>query len=250
MAPVTPSLHSRPEKLDRNKHSEHLVESRAEIVQILHALVQSGTRIAAYMNNGSNFLSLGALGVDDAADSVMLEYEADADASLLARLLKSRNVCYVCSHKGAKIQFIGAQPQNATYHGHSVIQARVPKFLWRMQRRIEPRHTLGNGALKLILNFAGIGEVEADVADISTNGIGIIDYHPELKLEQGLLLDDCAILIPEQPPIKVTVRIQYSTTVQFADGRICKRSGCLFIGLDEPAGELLHAYLESIEAGV
>lgn len=235
------------EKLSLDGHSEHLVDSHTEIVRILGSMVQTGTRIAAYMDEGSNFLSVGALGVDEAGDKVFLEYGSCQDMGLVAQLMKSRNVCYVCSLKGEKIQFIGSQPHATVYHGHPAIQTHLPKFLWRVRRRMKPRYAVGNGTLKLILNFAGIGEVEAEVADISTDGIGIIHYHPELKLEQGLILDDCEIHIPEQLPIKVRIRIQYSTTIQFADGRIFKRSGCLFIGLDAPAQELLHAYLESLE---
>ena len=243
-APVHTSSHA---KLNPDEHSEHLVDSHVEIVHILDSMVQSGTRVAAYMDEGSNFLNVGALGIDVAGDKVFLEYGSCPDSGLVAQLLKSRNVCYVCSLKGEKIQFIGPQPHATVYHGHPAIQTHLPKFLWRVQRRIKPRYAPGNGALKLILNFAGIGEVEADVADISADGIGIIHYHPELKLEQGLILEDCEIHIPEQLPIKVRIRIQYSTTVQFADGRIFKRSGCLFIGLDASAKELLQAYLESLE---
>jgi c-di-GMP-binding flagellar brake protein YcgR len=242
------SLHSPShEDLNINEHSEHLVDSRAEILRILGSMVQSGTRVAAYMDEGSNFLSLGTLGIDEDGDKVFLEYGSCTDSGLVAQLLKSRNVCYVCALKGAKIQFIGSQPHPVVYHGHPAIQIHLPKFLWYLQRRIKPRYAPANGTLKLILNFAGIGEVEAEVADLSMDGIGIILYHPELKLEQGLILDDCEIRIPGQLPIRVKIRIQYSTTVQFADGQIFKRSGCLFIGLDASAQALLRAYLESLE---
>jgi c-di-GMP-binding flagellar brake protein YcgR len=184
--------------------------------------------------------------VDVAHDSVFLEY--GADTQLAAPFLKSKELCYVSLLEDAKIQFNGTQPQSVDYHGEPAFQIHLPKKLWRMQRRASQRYKLASSTMKITLNFAGVGEIEADAADISADGIGIILYHPHIKLEPGLVIDKCEIRIPQQAPIKVSIRIQYSTTMQFTDGEIVKRSGCQFIGLTDEAKELLESYLSSLDS--
>jgi hypothetical protein len=102
------------------------------------------------------------------------------------------------------------------------------------------------GQVRIILNFAGIGTVETEAVDISITGIGIIHYHPQLRLEPELILEDCEILIPGESPIKVKMRIQHSTPIQFPDGEIVKRAGCQFIDLSPTAGTVLATYLNSL----
>jgi len=237
------------EALDEAEHGQYLVESREEIISTMRSMLQFGTQIAAYMDAEDNFLVCSIVGVEEETDSVYLAY--DPDSHLAAQLFASKSVCYVGCHRDAKYQFISSQPHAMTHHGRPVLKIGLPKLLWHIQRRDSKRHALRQAAqIKVLLNFPGIGEVEADVADISANGIGIIHYHPDLKLESGLVLDDCEIRLPDQEPIKAKVRIQYSTAVQFTDGQISKRSGCQFLGLSPAAEELLQSYLVALDADV
>jgi c-di-GMP-binding flagellar brake protein YcgR len=226
--------------------SEHLVVLREEIAHILLAMAQSGAQLAAYPDAGENFLLCNILGADSARDSVLLGYVPDLQ--LANQLLKSKEICFVGFLEDAKIQFNGSQPLSGTYHGQRAFQIHMPKQLWRLQQRASQRHKLGSSPIKIILNFVGVGKVEADVVDISMDGIGIIHYHPHLKLEPGLIIDDCEFRIPYETPIKVNVRIQYSSTIQLTDGEIVKCSGCQFIGLTSAAKEVLESYLSSLDS--
>ena len=238
---------ARAEALNEVEHDQYLVESREEIVSTMHAMMQLDTQIAAYMDAEDSFLVCSIAGVEEETDSVYLAY--DPDSHLAAQLFASKSICYVSCHQDAKYQFISSQPHAiTTYHDRLVFKIRLPKLLWHLQRRGNKRHALHQAAqVKVMINFFGIGEVEADVDDINANGISIIHYHPELKLKPGLVLDDCEIRLPNQMPIKVKVRIQYSTAVQFTDGQIAKRSGCQFLGLSPAAEELLQSYLAALD---
>ncbi|HLD08982.1 MAG TPA: flagellar regulator YcgR PilZN domain-containing protein [Methylophilaceae bacterium] len=228
--------------------SEYLVVSREEITRILLSMMQSSTQLAAYADTGENFLLCNILHVDGARDSVLLGYVPDVQ--LTNQLLKSKEICFVGFLRDAKIQFNGSRPLSGTYHGQRAFQIHMPKQLWRLQQRASQRHSLGSSIIKIILNFVGVGEVEADVVDISMDGIGIIHYHPHLKLEPGLVINDCEIHIPDETPIKVNVRIQYSSTIQLTDGEIVKCSGCQFIGLTSVAKEVLESYLSALDSSV
>ena len=235
------------EALDNVEHDQYLVESREEIISTMRAMMQLDTQIAAYMETKGNCLVCSIADVEDEADSVCLAY--DPDSHLAAQLFASKRIYFVGCRQDAKYQFTSSQPHAiTTYHGRPAFKIRLPKLLWHLQRRSSKRYALPQAAqVRMLLNFPGIGEVETDVADISAHGIGIIHSNPELKLEPGLVLDDCEIRLPNQKSIKVKVRIQYSTAVQFTDGQIAKRSGCQFLGLSPAIKKLLDSYLATLD---
>jgi c-di-GMP-binding flagellar brake protein YcgR len=242
--PVQPQAPIKPNEV--KGHSEYQVESREEIVRTLLNMMQSGAQFAAYANAGENFLPCRILGVDTARNLVFLGY--DTELPQAGQILKSKDICYVGLLEEAKVQFNGSQPASGNYHGQPAFQIHLPKQMLRLQRRASQRRKLGTSKIKVMLNFPGVGEVEADAADISMDGIGIILYHPHLKLEPGLVVEDCEICIPQEAAIKVSVRIQYSATMQFTDGEIVKRSGCQFIGLTNESKELLESYLSTLDS--
>lgn len=227
------------------RDDQYLVESKDEITQLLNAMVLSGTPCAAYLGESQDFVVCSILGLDVQQGAAYLRYDAGTD--LMDSLLKSKSLRYIASYEDSKIQFLSTQPHAVTFRSHSALRIPIPKMLWRMQRREHPRRTIGRGQVSIILNFTGIGYVEAEAADLSIAGIGIIHYHPQLKLEEGLVLEDCEIRIPGETPVKVKLRIQHSTPIQFPDGEIIKRSGCRFVELSQTASKVLAAYLKTLE---
>lgn len=221
------------------------MESKDEIIRLLDNMMLAGTPCAAYTESKNDFLVCSIIGIEAGQDAAYLRH--DAETVLLGELLKSRSIQYVAAHEDARIQFLSTPPQASNYRGHTALRIPLPKLLWRMQRRAHPRHPMSRGQIHILLNFAGIGSVEAEAADISIDGIGIIHYHPQLRLEPGLIMDDCEIHIPDESPIKVRMRIQHSTPIQFPDGEIVKRAGCQFIDLSSAASTVLAAYLNSLK---
>lgn len=226
------------------RDDRYLVESREDILQLLNGMLLSSTPCAAYIEGREDFLVCSILGLEPEQNAMYLRY--DAENAEVDSLPKGKGVCYIALHADAKIQFLSSQPQSCSYRSHNALRVPIPKLLWSMQRREYPRHIMGRGQISIILNFAGIGSVEAEAADISIAGVGIIHYHPQLRLEPGLVLEDCEIRIPGEAVIKVRMRIQHSTPIQFPDGEIVKRSGCQFIDLSQTASKVLANYLNSL----
>lgn len=241
------SQHPAPESKSSifENNDQYLVESRDGIVHLLNSMVLSSTPCAAYLEETEEFIVCSILGLDIQQSVAYLRY--DAETPLLDTLLESKSVRYIASHEDSKIQFLSSQPHTVTFRNQPALRIPIPKLLWRMQRREHPRRAVAPGQVKVILNFTGIGYVEAEAADISIAGVGIIHYHPQLKLEEGLVLDDCEIRIPGEANIKVKLRIQHSIPLQFPDGEIIKRSGCQFIDLNQAASKALATYLNKLK---
>lgn len=224
---------------------QQLMESRQEILALLNTMMLSSTPCAAYAEAGDRFLVCSIVGLEPAQDQLYLRY--DAEIEVPERLTTSKNLCYVASHDDAKVQFLSPQPHSVAFRGYPALRIPIPKMLWRLQRREHPRQNVARGQIRLLLNFAGIGSVEAEAADISAGGIGIIHYHPQLRLEPGLVLEDCEIRIADEAPIKIKMRIQHSTPIQFPDGEIVKRSGCQFLDLEPTAAKALATSLNKLK---
>ncbi|HEU4709309.1 MAG TPA: flagellar regulator YcgR PilZN domain-containing protein [Methylophilaceae bacterium] len=227
------------------EEGQQLVEAQEEIIELLNAMMLSSTPCAAYVEEGDQFLVCSIVGLEPAQGQLYLRY--DAETPMLERLTASKSLCYVASHEDAKVQFLSPQPQSVTFRAYPALRIPIPKMLWRLQRREHPRQNVERGQVRIVLNFAGVGSVETEAADISVGGIGIIHYHPQLRLEPGLVLEDCEIRIAEQAPIKVKMRIQHSTPIQFPDGEIVKRSGCQFLDLEPATAKALAAGLNKLK---
>jgi c-di-GMP-binding flagellar brake protein YcgR len=228
-----------------NEEGQQVIDSKDEILSVIQSMILASTPCAAYMDDTEKFLVCSIAGVESKRDAIYLRY--DTDSPVLKELLQSKSIRYISSHEDVKLQFLSAQPQTGSFRGTPALRIPLPRILWCTQRREHPRHTIGRGELKIILNFAGIGHVEAEAADLSISGVGIIHYHPQLKLETGLILEDCEIRIPNEAPIKVKMRIQHSTPIQFPDGEIVKRAGCQFIDLSQMATAVLATYLNKLK---
>lgn len=229
-----------------DEEGQQVIESKDEILSVLESMVLTSTPCAAYMDKTDKLLVCSIAGIEPKRDAIYLRY--DCESPVLNDLLQCKSIRYVASHEEVKLQFLSVQPQSGNFRGSPALRIPMPKMLWRMQRRAHPRHTIGRGELKIILKFEGIGHVEAEAADISIAGVGIIHYHPQLKLETGLVLEDCEIRIPGEAPIKTRMRIQHSSPVQFPDGEIVRRAGCQFIDMSQTATKVLDTYLNKLKS--
>jgi hypothetical protein len=113
------------EMLSTLDNDKHLISSAKEIEFILRHIAQSGTRVALYYDNASNFILTTVLDADNAA--LWLEQSPDDDEN--SRILGSNKLVFVSSHLQVKIQFYASRVSRGEHRGYRAFR------LHRLQRR-------------------------------------------------------------------------------------------------------------------
>ena len=230
------------ETLGKEDQHEYLIHSRIEIIHILQGIAARHAPVSVYISNTENFSVSTVLQVDPDAGSVVLDYTLDRHKN--AELLAHANLVFVCIHNNAKIQFPGAQASEAVHEGRPAFRIPLPSFMWRFQRRSEPRFKVPRvPPLGITLNLGGVLEADAEVEDISLSGIGAVNCAPDVSLRPGDVLKHCAIVLPGAGRIDVDLRVEYARLVPTVEGALIRRIGCRFVGLPANLRRLIGHYV-------
>ena len=221
---------------------EFLVRSRHEVIRLLNGMMEAGAVIAiSFMNSDDDAVSM-LIDVDEPANRLLLECPPDW-RSITRGHAGDDSIMLVCALDEAKIQFQSGVGEMVDLDGTRAVSLKIPDFMWRFQRRRDPRHKVSG--LKISLNL-GFLEADAEVADLGTGGIGVLNCDSELKLAAGEVLRDCAIMLPGVGQIAVDLTVQHQTPMQLDDGREVTRVGCQFTRLDDSARQLIAHYIEAL----
>ena len=219
--------------------TEFLVRSRLEVLRLLNAMLA-----------GETPLSIIPLGSGIVLDSLLVYVDGDSDTLLLtcpsnweAAVAGGSAIMVGCVFENTKIEFQGGVGAIVDLEGAPVVGLPIPKFMWRFQRRADPRRNVSG--LKILLNM-GFLEAEAEVVDLSVGGIGLLNCHSELKLEPGEVMRDCVISLPGIGDIPVNLTVQHVIAARLADGRSVVRAGCRFSGLKDNSRQMIARFLELV----
>lgn len=220
--------------------SEFLVRSKTEVVHLLGQIKACGTLIALSFPRADDAAVTTIIYVDEASNMLLLEcppewrsmMENGGDSVMLA-----------CVHDDAKIQFQGSMGTVADLNGAPVVGLDIPEFMWRFQRRDTPRQQVTGLTITLNLGFS---EFDANVTDLSEDGVGMFNCGGDVRLEAGEELRDCAIAIPGMGRIPVNLTVQHQTPLSERGGGNTTRVGCQFSGLSDSTRQLITHYLEAL----
>lgn len=221
-------------------HGETLVRARGEVLRILNGVL-----------NQAAPLSVRFLGAGCTIDSTLI-FVDEENGTLLAActpewaaMIKKSNDCVMISvaFEDAKFEFQAGHCTPVDLDGMMVVGIAIPSFLWRFQRRRDPRQKVSG--LKITLDM-GFLEAEAEVIDLSLGGVGLLHCHRELRFAPGERLNNSVITLPGIGRIPVSLVVQHSGDVQLADGTPVGRVGCQFVGLKANARHLIARYLEAL----
>ena len=218
---------------------EVLVRARHEILRLLNSILDQDVPLAVSFLHAGLVLSSSVIYVDEASNTLLLACPPDwekamgngDDSIMLSGVIED-----------SKIEFQGGPSVIVDLEGTPVVGLPIPDFMWRFQRRREPRHKVQG--LKIVLNM-GFLEAEAEVVDLSTGGIGMLNCHRELKLDNGEILHNCTIVLPGVGQLPVNLAVQNQLEVSLADGKPITRVGCRFNGLTDSARQMIAHFLEA-----
>ncbi len=220
---------------------DFLVRSRSEVQRVLAGMLAQRTPVSVHFAGADGVVASALLQIEEHSGALMFECPPRWRASIEAA--DGKSAMLVCAHEHAKIQFQGGCGAMAQFDGRAVARIAAPEFIWRFQRRRDRRCVAPS--LKITLNL-GFIESEAEVADLSVSGIGVVNCDSDVNLDQGEIMKDCSIALPGVGKIRSDLEVVHQTVVRLIDGASVNRVGCRFSGLSDDSHQLIAHYIESL----
>ncbi|MCB1986723.1 MAG: flagellar brake protein [Burkholderiales bacterium] len=209
------------------------IYSKIEVFHILQEIMKKNTLVTLYFDQSNRFILTSIIGIDNNQDEMLIDYGVEPEINELT--LKSTNLTFITSQNRIKIEFTCNQIRRAHYENRDVFAVKLPESLIRMQRRSYYRiPTPITKPLKCIIPIPQKEvpfKAEITLIDISCGGIGVIDHHPVISFEPGIIYHDCQINLPGFGSITATIEVKTTYEITLKNGQLCKRAGCQFIDL-------------------
>lgn len=233
------------------EYGRFLLRDRLEILFFLNALIRRGNLVTAYIDNGSTFFLTSILGIDDAANTLLLDAAPSEATNHQAGT--ARRITLVTSHDRVKMQIRIGPARTIMHQGHPALLAELPELVLRLQRReffrLEPPL---NSPLYCRLLAEDLDNhpktFELMLADISGGGVsliaptGDIDYFP-----RDTLLKDCRLDVTDEGVIVANLRVRKVIELSTQSGTHSLRIGCEFVNLRGHYLAMVQRYITRIE---
>lgn len=223
-------------------HAEFLVRSKTEVLRLLNEISARGTLLAVSFPQADCAAVTSLIYVDQPSNMLLLEYPPEW-RSMIERGDGDDSIMLACVHDDARIQFQAGRGTVVDLDGVPVVAVTIPEFMWRFQRRDAPRQKVSGLTMTLNLGFL---ECDAEVTDLSMDGVGVFNCDSEVRLEAGEVLRDCKIAIPGAGRIAVDLTVQHQTPMSVPGSGKTTRVGCQFTGLNDRTRQLIAHYLNAL----
>ncbi len=230
--------------------SEFRVPAKREILRMLEALCDEGTRIALYCDNQPEFILTTLLATD--ANGLWLDVGPHAPEN--KRFLQGEKVTFVTAHKNVKVQFTTNDLESTIFEGAPAFFIKLPSYLLRIQRREHFRLSLPtSNPIKCTIPVA---QPKPDVEpmlhtiaalDLSGGGVGLLCRDNETELVPGKSFSDCKITLPDTGVLTVSLNVRNNVPLPTLNNTVKQRAGCQFMHLDNQMNMLLQRYLTLLE---
>jgi c-di-GMP-binding flagellar brake protein YcgR len=227
--------------------SQFRITSPAEIAGELRSAMANRSLLTIRYGNAHDCTLTTVLDVDSAARAVILD--ACQNPHDRAKVLSAHTLTLETEVRRIRIRFDSGRAVPVTFEGQPAMQVALPECLVRIQRREAYRiDTPVNEAVNCRFPHPELKnrEIVLRVADLSVKGMGIAADPGLWPAEQGSVLKDCRIDLPETGVVTcdaLVVRVFEAT----GTGRHRLWVGCQFLKLPGSAGTLLQKYILRLE---
>ena len=233
------------ELLTSEDANRYLIRQAGEIERVLRDVMRDKAIVAAYGENGKDFLLTSIIAVDPEQHAVFLGY--GPDERLNAQLLDAGNATFATTHDQVHVQFSCDRVERVV-HGHEpAFRVTIPHELLRLQRRDYYRLvTSVVNPVKCLINTEK-GMLEALVMDISIGGVSIIAYQENGELAAGETYHGCRISLPGSGEFALSLAVRTTFEITLKNGRQTHRAGCQFIDLPPSLETEIQRYIIRVE---
>lgn len=221
------------------------VREAAEVKSLLRALMDRSATINLNGSDGSAYAT--TLWTIDGGQG-KLAFTADMMAPALHRLVEADEAVAVGYLDQIKLQF--DVTDRMLVHGRQacVLQAALPRELFRFQRRSAYRvRTLERSAPTAHFRHPAIPEItlELRVLDLSVGGCALFMPADLPMVEPGIEINDCTIELDAGTLLRGTLLVHHVTSIQPEARGV--RLGCELLNLQPEATRLLQRYIDQTQ---
>lgn len=226
-----------------------LTHSRMEILAVLRGIRNSHASVTAYFDDGEHEQSIRTAILDVMEERNILVLDYGVNEFLNRRILKSEEVVFVTTHNGVQVQFTTGPLKRVRYDKMDAFKAEIPDSLVRMQRREFYRidTPIVDPIICLIPKTCGVGLMHTTVMNLSVGGVCIEGLPPNLETEQGMIFENCRIMLPENGTLTLDLEVLNIFEIEERSGHIIKRYGCQFVDIDEHTQTMIQRYITQLE---
>lgn len=222
-----------------------LVRSGQEIGHILEAMRLDGDVVMSNCKSTEALFISHLLHVEPREDYIVLACADFKPANSL--LLEDRQPQFHCNHRGLYYGFAARDPKETSYSGRAAIRLRLPTALVAQQRRTQARIRVPQQMPVRCEIPLGVLSFDAAVTDISVEGVGILVYDQEIRLEPGMRLKGASIVHPKRRPVPVELEICNVARTRLEDGRPANRAGCRIHAAGGDMEDLIRLFITELE---
>ncbi|PIV89358.1 MAG: hypothetical protein COW48_00865 [Hydrogenophilales bacterium CG17_big_fil_post_rev_8_21_14_2_50_63_12] len=233
------------ELLTSEDADRYLVRHTDEIERVLRDVMQDKAIVAAYGENGKDFLLTAIVAVEPKENAIYLGY--GPDERLNTQLLEAGNATFATTHNQVRVQF-SCNHIERVVQGHApAFRVAMPRELLRLQRREYYRLvTSVVNPVKCLINTER-GMLETLVVDISIGGVGILAYQENGELIAGETYHGCRISLPGSGEFALSLAVCTTFEITLKNGRHTHRAGCQFIDLPASVETEIQRYIIRVD---
>jgi flagellar brake protein len=233
------------ELLTSEDANRYLVRHTVEIERVLREVMLDKAIVAAYGENGKDFLLTSIVAVEPKQNAIYLGY--GPDERLNTQLLDARNATFATTHDQVRVQFSCNRVERVMYGHEPAFRVDMPRELLRLQRREYYRLvTSVVNPVKCMIN-TGKGMMETLVVDISIGGVGILAYQDSGELAAGDTFHGCRITLPGSGEFALSLAVCTTFEITLKNGRHTHRAGCQFIDLPPSVETEIQRYIIRVD---
>jgi c-di-GMP-binding flagellar brake protein YcgR len=239
--------HTQPASLDvpPGASESFRVSDPVEVKSLLKSLMDRGVTINLNGSDGSAY-STTLWTIDGAQDKIA--FTADLMAPAVHRLVEADEAVAVGYLDQIKLQFDVADRMLVHGRQHCVLQAALPRELFRFQRRNAFRvRTLERSAPTARFRHPSIPEMvlELRVLDVSVGGCALFMPSDLPMFEPGVQINDCSIELDAGTMLRGCLVVHHVTSIQPESRGV--RLGCELLHLDPDATRALQRYIDQTQ---
>ena len=221
------------------------IHSEIDIFFILRGIMQTNSLITLYPDYASDFILTSIIAIDTDKKEMVVDY--GTNNKQCQKALHSKELIFVTTQNRVKIEFVCNQIRKIQYEGQDAFAVNIPESLLRIQRRNHFRITTPIvKPLKCVIPIPGqdsSAKAEVALLDISCGGIAVIDQHPIINFDPGMVYSDCKIALPDIGTITVNIQVKNTYEITLRNGQNCMRAGCQFIDLAASMEAMIQRYI-------
>ncbi|WP_295628316.1 flagellar brake protein [uncultured Nitrosomonas sp.] len=228
------------------KSEKFRINSEIDILFILRGIMQADSLITLYPDYESDFILTSILSIDSDKKEMVIDY--GINDKHCQKALNSKELVFVTTQNRVKIEFVCDQIKKIQFNNKDAFLVNVPEMLLRIQRRNHFRITTPIvKPLKCVIPIPGksstAAKAEVAILDISCGGTAVIDQHPIINFDPGIIYSNCQIMLPEIGTINVTIQVKNTYEITLRNGQNCMRAGCQFINLAASMEAMIQRYI-------